>query len=379
MTKVSFLIRLSEHLILMPRTAEDTSRSNLSIDLSALSEMMPPWSRPTLAPPKSKSGTTLKNARSNESNRQAQAPASVRTKSAVTKTTRTSDKENAQPTKPDIVRSRSGTLHKASRSITEAFRKSVGASRTVPKKTAADVFGVVEPAPKKDTKPVLKTKDSRAVLRETKSQVVLREKNVLGQSGANVLKEKASAPVLKEKRSAAIVSAKPAPKKEPEQGKENAKAKAPGRTLSMNLSFTRSFGRKKAKDKENAEAGEERRESMYVARPAIANVAATVSGARAGAMSPRLAAGAISPTPSVHFSSVAAPSREVTKVYTASPRIAPTPAAAKAHTRLALNTRDVRSVFGMTETLVTPDNSKSGSVTPTNTTSVCSRKSLLFE
>lgn len=344
--------------------------------------MMPPWSRPTLAPPKPKAGATLKNARSNEFNRPAQAVTPARAKAATMKATRTADKENAQPAKSDTVKSRGGTLHNASRSITEAFRKSVGASRAVPKKTAADVFAAGEPAPKKETKPVLKTKDSRAVLRESKSQAVLREKNVMSPNGANTLKEKASAPVLKEKRSAAIVSAKSAPKKEPEQDKENVKAKTPSRTLSMNLSFTRSFGRKKAKDKENAEAGVERRESMYFARPATANAATTTSGARAGAVSPRSGGGAISPTPSVHFSSVAAAPREFTKVYAASPRIATT--AAKGHTRSASNTRDVRSVFGMTDAPTSANNSKVDSTAQTthtaaNTTSVRSRKSLFTQ
>lgn len=344
--------------------------------------MMPPWSRPTLAPPKPKAGATLKSARSGEFNRPTQAPASVRAKAATVKAARTADKENAQPAKSDTIRSRGGTLHNASRSITEAFRKSVGASRTAPKKTAADVFAAGEPAPKKvvvDAKPVLKEKSSKAVLRETKSQAVLREKNVMNQNG-NALKEKASAPVLKEKRSPTIISAKPAPKKEPEQDKENVKVRNHHRTLSINLSFSRSFGRKKVKDKEDAEPSVERRESVYFARPAAtANTATTVSGARPGAMSPTRS-GAISPTPSVHFSSVTAPPKEVTKVYTGSPRVAAT-AAAKGHTRSTSYARDVRSVFGMTEAPTSVNDSKApGTADPTtphtaaNATSVRSRK-----
>ncbi|KAG8744746.1 hypothetical protein FRC10_009511 [Ceratobasidium sp. 414] len=327
---------------------EESNRSNLSVDLSALTEIIPPWSRPVLAPSKHKA--SAKNAKDSTPKRPSAAPVSLRgaqsaTKPAI-KTARTLDKENVQPTGSDTVKSRTSTLHRTSKSITEAFRKSVGVSRKVPKKAVTDVFK--EETPKKaGPAPVLKAKNSSAVLKD-KNAGVLRVKNMATKDSANVLKEKKpAAPVMKEQRNAPTLT----PKKAPVQDKENAKPKGPGRTLSMGFSLSRSFGRKKAKEQEQAisEASVEKRESMYFSRPTSA------------VGTPIIRSAAVSPSPSV--------SKEQPKVNWATTRaVPPTPAPAKTHARSTSNTRDVRVVFGITEAPTSIDTSLASEATTSLTT-----------
>ncbi|CUA75070.1 Cell surface glycoprotein 1 [Rhizoctonia solani] len=256
---------------------DDLNRSNLSVDLSILSDIIPPWSRQSLASrSKSRAQASIKSKQTTIAKR----PPPV--KAATTKAMPTADKENVQPVRSETVKSRTGTLHRTSKSITEAFRKSVGTSKKAPRKTAVEVFEIVTPgnvasenAPvikpkeshsvlkRKNSAAVLKDKNPPKVLKEQASTNVLREKSLKPKDSTNVLKEKKSAVGLKEKRSAFTLAPK---KKEPVQDKENVKPKGHSRAFPMNLSFTRSFGRKQAKEKEGEEAlGQpmDKRPSMY--------------------------------------------------------------------------------------------------------------------
>ncbi|KAJ1309954.1 hypothetical protein OPQ81_006713 [Rhizoctonia solani] len=263
------------------RGEEEVNRSNLSVDLSVLSDIIPPWSRQTLAQSRSKS-----KAQASIKNKQAgvvKKPSTL--KATTTKVPPTTDKENVQPVRSETVKSRSGTLHRTSKSITEAFRKSVGTSKKAQRKTAVEVFEIVTPgniatesAPavkpkesntllkRKNSGAVLKDKNPPKVLKEQNSINVLREKSLKPKESMNALKEKKSAVALKEKRSTTF--ALEPKKKEPAQEKENLKPKGHGKTFSMTLSFSRSFGRKQAKDKEieNPKQPMEKRPSMYFSR-----------------------------------------------------------------------------------------------------------------
>ncbi|QRV86563.1 CAMK/CAMK1 protein kinase [Ceratobasidium sp. AG-Ba] len=302
-------------------TGEDETNYSLSVDLSALTEMIPPWSRPVLAASKQRANSGTKDAKPNVT----KAPRSIRAAASATK-----DKENTPPARSDTVKSRTSTLHRTSKSITEAFRKSVGASRRAPKPTVADVFN--EEAPKK-TEPAIapKVKSSNTVLRVKNSAVVSKDKSADKHATSASREKKIVVPALKERNAGSAVSV---PKKELAKEKENVKPKSQGRTLSMGLSFTRSFGRKKANEKtqeENLEVRVDRRESMYFARTPNA----------AGALTSR---SAISPTP---------PPKDQAKVQpatsrTASPTTAPAPA--KSHARSTSNPRDVRVIFSIDDT-----------------------------
>ncbi|KAG9083731.1 hypothetical protein FRC06_004392 [Ceratobasidium sp. 370] len=320
------------------QSKEEANRSNMSVDLSALTEIIPPWSRPVLAPSKHKA--SVKNAKNSTPKRSSAAPTSLRGAQSTTKpaakTARTLDKENVPPTASDTVKSRTSTLHRTSKSITEAFRKSIGTSRKVPKKAVTDVFKEETPTKAEPTR-VLKAKNSITVLRD-RNAGVLREKNLATKNSPSVLKEKKpAAPVLKEQRNTPT----PAPRKVPVQDKENAKPKGAGRTLAMGLSFSRSFGRKKAKEQEQAilEISVEKRESMYISRPAsVVGTPAT----RVAATAPTTRSAVVPASPSL--------SKEQIKVNSTTTRgVSPAPASTKAHTRSASNTRDVRVVFGITE------------------------------
>ncbi|CAE6409519.1 unnamed protein product [Rhizoctonia solani] len=322
---------------------DEVTRSNISVDLSVLSDIIPPWSRQTLAQSRSK----------------AKAQASVKSKqptvgkkpilpvkAATTKAAPTIDKENAPPVRSETVKSRTGTLHRTSKSITEAFRKSVGTSKKAPRKTAAEVFEIVTPgnvgiesAPaikpkesnnllkRKNSGAVLKDKNSPKVLKEQGSTNVLREKSLKPKESVNVLKEKKSAVAPKENRSTTFALAPK--KKDPAQDKENVKSKGHGKTFSMTLSFSRSFGRKQAKDKENEATGQPlgKRPSMYFSRKPE------------------------SPTTSADPSAPAE-----------SPSEAVTTSTTTRESSLALrNPRDVRSVFNITTEPSTPVNTNHSS------------------
>ncbi|CAE6423777.1 unnamed protein product [Rhizoctonia solani] len=263
------------------RGEDEITRSNISVDLSVLSDIIPPWSRQTLAQSRSKAKAqaSVKSKQPTIGKRP-----TLAVKAATTKVAPTVDKENIPPVRSETVKSRTGALHRTSKSITEAFRKSVGTSKKAPRKTAAEVFEIVTPVnvatetppsiKPKESNPLLKRKNSGAVLKdkispkvlkEQSSTNVLREKSLKPKGPTNVLKEKKSAVALKENRSTTFALA---PKKDTSQDKENVKPKGHGRTFSMTLSFSRSFGRKQAKDKENetAEQAMEKRPSMYFSR-----------------------------------------------------------------------------------------------------------------
>ncbi|KAG8680548.1 hypothetical protein FRC09_018157, partial [Ceratobasidium sp. 395] len=230
------------------------------------------------------------------------------------------------PVKSDTVKSRTSTLHRTSKSITEAFRKSVGVSRAAPKKAVTEIFK--EETPKK-AEPVAQVKNSSAVLKDKNATSVLREKNLTTKTSA--LKEKKLiVSALKERNAATPV------KKEPIQDKENVKPKGAGRALAMGLSFTRSFGRKKAKEQEQAiaEVNVEKRQSMYFSRPSSA---VDTPATRATTASPTTHSTAVFPTPSAMKDQPRS-------------RVAPAPAPVKTHARATSNSRDVRVVFGITET-----------------------------
>ncbi|KAF8682207.1 kinase-like protein [Rhizoctonia solani] len=315
---------------------DETSRSNLSVDLSVLSDIIPPWSRQTLAQSRSKAKVqaSIKSKQPTVTKRPI-----LGIKAATTKAAPTADKGNV-PARSETVKSRTGTLHRTSKSITEAFRKSVGTSKKAPRKTALEVFEIVTPgnaAPEnppsikpKESVSLLKKKNSGAVLKDKNSKVlkeqgstnILREKALKTRESVNALKEKKSAVAPKENRSATFALAPK--KKEPVQDKENVKPKVHGKTFSMTMSFSRSFGRKQGKDKENeiSEQPIEKRPSMYFSRKSESPATPTDSSA-------------IAETPSAAVVSTAA-SREN----------APAP----------YNPRDVRSVFNITAEPSTPTN-----------------------
>ncbi|KAG8734366.1 hypothetical protein FRC11_004372 [Ceratobasidium sp. 423] len=318
--------------------ADEMSRSNLSLDLSVLSDIIPPWSRQTLAQSRSKSKAqaSIKNKQASVAKRPSPA-----NKAATTKTVPVADKENVQPVRSETVKSRTGTLHRTSKSITEAFRKSVGTSRKAPRKTAVEVFEIVTPgnvatetAPAlkhKDSTTLLKRKNSGAVLKDKNSTNVLREKSLKPKESNNVL-EKKSAVALKEKRSTTFALAPK--KKEPVQDKENIKPKGHGKTFSMTLSFSRSFGRKQAKLKEDegTEQPIEKRPSMYFSREPESLTTPTDSS---------------TPTESVK------------------PTIVTSNTTAREKAQAPHNPRDVRSVFNITAEPSTPTNTTNSSKTTT--------------
>lgn len=355
---------------------DEFNRSNMSFDLSVLSEIVPPWSRPTLAQSKlskSKGQSNLKNSRlsakrlsrPSTSARARQSPAKSAAKAA-----RAADKENVEPIKSETVKSR-GTLHLTSKSITEAFRKSVGTSKKAPKKTAVEVFEIVaqgdipaESTPvlkQKTSSAVLKRKISAVVLREKNSISMLREKNLATKDSSNALKErKLVAPVLKEQRSTTFaLSAKK--EKEPTQDKENAKPKGHGKTLSITLSFSRSFGRKKAKENvENDELLLEKRPSLYFAGSPETPTTPT---------DPRPAA--IPPPEN------AAPKESIKSPTLSSRPLSPVLPPAK----VPLHARDVRSVFGlMTESTTppVPSSQADAGVSPRDTNASAPKRSIAF-
>ncbi|EUC62064.1 kinase [Rhizoctonia solani AG-3 Rhs1AP] len=329
---------------------DEMSRSNLSVDLSVLSDIIPPWSRHSLAQSRSKSRTqaSIKNKQASVAKR----PSAV--KAATTKVAPTTDKENIQPVRSETVRSRTGTLHRTSKSITEAFRKSVGTSKKAPRKTAVEVFEIVTPGnvvtenppalkPKEshnvlkrmNSGAVLKDKSSPKVLKEQNSINVLREKSLKPKDSTNILKEKKSTAVLKERRSAFTLAPK---KKEPVQDKENLKPKGNGKPFSVTLSFSRSFGRKQAKEEENSKQAMDKRPSMYFSREPESPTTATDSSATVAS-----AKGAI-----------VVPSRR-----------------ARESAQASHKPRDVRSVFNITTELATPMNPSDS--TSTTTTDASSR------
>ncbi|CAE7185958.1 unnamed protein product [Rhizoctonia solani] len=328
---------------------DEMNRSNLSVDLSVLSDIIPPWSRHTLAQSRSKAQASIKNKQASV----AQRPSALK---AATTRSALADKENVQPIRSETVKSRTGTLHRTSKSITEAFRKSVGTSKKAPRKTAVEVFEIVTPgnvaiehAPvikpkesnsvlkRKNSAAVLKDKNSPKVLKEQSSTNVLREKSLKPKDSVNILKEKKSAVALKEKRSAFTLAPK---KKEPAQDKENVKLKGHGKTFSMTLSFSRSFGRKQAKEKEKEDEGAEqsldKRPSMYFSRePESPN------------------------TPTDSSSPVEPPKVAISTNTTTRERA-----------QASLNPRDVRSVFNIAvEPSIPTNTSDSSNATATNTSS----------
>ncbi|CAE6498339.1 unnamed protein product [Rhizoctonia solani] len=352
------------------RSEDEMSRSNLSVDLSVLSDIIPPWSRQTLASSKSKSKVqaSIKDKQPTVAKR----PTAL--KAATTKTPPTANKENVQPVRSETFKSRTGTLHRTSKSITEAFRKSVGTSKKAPRKTAVEVFEIVTPGdiatenaptvkPKesntllkpKNSAAVLKDKNSPSVLKEQSSTNVLREKSLKPTVSASVLKEKKSAVALKEKRSTTFALAPK--KKEPVQDKENVKPKTHGKTFSMTLSFSRSFGRKQAKDKdqdqneqdENPKQPVEKRPSMYFSREPE---------------SPTTPADSSAPAESAKAAAVTSTKAESVRA----PR----------------NPRDVRSVFNITTEPSTPTNESNSSQSTTteassrNTISSTTSRSIVF-
>ncbi|CAE6518325.1 unnamed protein product [Rhizoctonia solani] len=330
------------------RGEDEMSRSNLSVDLSVLSDMIPPWSRNTLAQSRSKSKAqaSMKGKQASVAKRP-----SPTVKAATTKTVPTADKENVQPVHSETVKSRTGTLHRTSKSITEAFRKSVGTSKKAPRKTAVEVFEIVTPGniatettpalkhkdsnillKHKNSGAVLKDKNSPKVLKEQSSTNILREKSLKPKESNNILKEKKSAVALKEKRSTTFALAPK--KKESVQDKENIKPKGNGRSFSMTLSFSRSFGRKQAKikEEEGPEQSIEKRPSMYFSREPESPTTQTGSSA---------------------------------PVESAKPTIVTSNTTARENAQTTHNPRDVRSVFNITAEPSTPTNTSNSPKTTT--------------